>query len=112
MGKTYIDRNKRVREEKTEHYRVDCRESMFNFLEQQVYTRDTIQLRVNALMYYRIVHVKLQMLAERNRRAAFIVAEGQKSAMRKESEGVRVEKYQMGVAEQEATRRLSEGEAE
>jgi len=187
--KTYIDRNKRVREEKTEHYRVDCRESMFNFLEQQVYTRDTIQVRVNALMYYRIVHVKkaiygvddlhaaignvaqsemkmifgsmsftealsaqdkinqmlipkfnkefeawgvyctrvevldfmpsqsvvrqlkLQMLAERNRRAAFIVAEGQKSAMRKESEGIRVEKYQMGVAEQEATRRLSEGEA-
>ena len=37
--------------------------------------------------------LKLQMLAERNRRAAFIVAEGQKSAMRKESEGVRVEKY-------------------
>ena len=187
--KTYIDRNKRVREEKTEHYRVDCRESMFNFLEQQVNTRDTIQLRVNALMYNRIVHVKkaiygvddshvavgivaqsvmkmifgsmtftdalsaqdkiykilvpkfnqefepwgvcctrveildlmpsqsvvrqlkLQMLAERNRRAAFIVAEGQKSAMRKESEGVRVEKYQMGVAEQEATRRLSEGQA-
>jgi len=187
--KTYIDRNKRVREEKTENYRVDCRESMFNFLEQQVYTRDTIQVRVNALMYYRIVHVKkaiygvddlhaaignvaqsemkmifgsmtftealssqdkineilvprfnkefeawgvhctrvevldfmpsqsvvrqlkLQMLAERNRRAAFIVAEGQKSAMRKESEGIRVEKYQMGVAEQEATRRLSEGEA-
>lgn len=187
--KTYIDRNKRVREEKTEHYRVDCRESMFNFLEQQVYTRDTIQLRVNALMYYRIMQVKkaiygvddlhaavgnvaqsemkmifgsmtftealsaqdkinkilvpkfnqefepwgvyctrveildlmpsqsvvrqlkLQMLAERNRRAAFIVAEGQKSAMRKESEGIRVEKYQMGVAEQEATRRLSEGQA-
>ena len=188
--KTFIDRNKRVREEKIENYRVDCRESMFNFLEQQVYTRDTIQVRVNALMYYKIVHVKkaiygvddlhsavgnvaqsemkmifgsmtftealsaqdkinellipkfnqefeawgvyctrvevldfmpsqsvvrqlkLQMLAERNRRAAFIVAEGQKSAMRKESEGIRVEKYQMGVAEQEATRRLSEGEAE
>merc|ERR1712006_19014 len=55
--------------------------------------------------------LKLQMLAERNRRAAFIVAEGQKSAMRKESEGIRVEKYQMGVAEQEATRRLSQAES-
>jgi len=188
--KTYIDINKRVREESSNLYRVDCREALFNFIPQEVYTRDTIQLNVNALMYYRIVDVKkamygvddlhmavgnvaqaefkmlfgsmnftealsaqdkindilvpkfnqefaawgvvcnrveildykpsesvvrqlkLQMLAERNRRAEFIVAEGKKSAMRLHSEGTRVEKYQMGIAEQEATRRLSEGQAE
>merc|ERR1711907_353025 len=33
-------------------------------------------------------------------------------AMRLSSEGTKVEKYQMGIAEQEATRRLSEGQAE
>lgn len=188
--KTYIDINKQVKEESSNLYRIDCREALFNFIPQEVYTRDTIQLTVNALMYYRIVDVKkalygvddlhmavgnvaqaefkmlfgtmdftealsaqdkinellipkfnkefaawgvvcnrveildytpsqsvvrqlkLQMLAERNRRAEFIEAEGKKSAMRLSSEGTKVEKYQMGIAEQEATRRLSEGQAE
>ena len=188
--KTFIDINKRVREESCNLYRVDCREALFNFIPQEVYTRDTIQLEVNALMYYRIVDVKkamygvddlhmavgnvaqaeikmlfgsmtftealsaqdrineylvpkfnkefsawgvvanrveildykpsesvvrqlkLQMLAERNRRAEFIVAEGKKSAMRLQSEGTRVERYQMGIAEQESTRRISEGQAQ
>eukprot|EP00505_MAST-04D_sp_SCG-Rhode-Island_P002660 Stramenopile-MAST_4_protein_2660 len=188
--KTYININKQVVEENLDLYRVDMRESLFNFVPQEVYTKDTIQVRVNALMYYKITDVKkaiygvedlhqavgnvaqaelkmlfgsmtftealssqdkindslvpkfnkefadwgvvctrveildfrpsesvvrqlkLQMLAERNRRSEFIVAEGKKSAMRLESEGTRVQKYQMGVAEQEATRRISEGEAE
>ena len=39
-------------------YRVDLRENIFNFPSQEVYTKDTIILNVNSLMYYRIVDVK------------------------------------------------------
>lgn len=171
--------------------RIDLRESVFNFPIQEVYTRDTILLDVNSIMYYRIVDIKKavyevddlnmaisnvaqtqlkevfgnmtfsqalasqttinthmkeafgerfaqwgvqvermelldmmpkagttitnamkrQMIAERTRRAEFIIAEGQKSAMRLISEGTKMEKYNTGVAEQEATRKESEGKA-
>eukprot|EP00949_MAST-11_sp_MAST-11-sp1_P003090 g3090.t1 len=188
--KTYIDANKKVRETKTQLYRIDCRESLLNFPTMEVYSRDTVNLSVNLLMYYRIYNVrkaiygvddlyasvynvaqaeiktimgsmtmtevltaqdrvnimarekfnndfepwgvvctrleilditppanisrnlKMQMLAERSRRAQFIEAEGRKSVVKLESDGVKVVKFQTGVAEQEATRKRSEGEAQ
>ncbi|KDO29239.1 hypothetical protein SPRG_19905 [Saprolegnia parasitica CBS 223.65] len=53
--------------------------------------------------------MKRQMIAERTRRAEFIHAEGRKAAMRLMSEGTKLQKYNLGVAEQEATRKTSEG---
>lgn len=171
-------------------YRVDLRESVFNFMPQDVYTRDTIMLSVNCVMYYSIkdvrkaiyevedltaavsntaqtqlkevfggmtfqealtsqesinTHMKrnfgatfdswglevhrielqdmrpkektlrtmiAQMIAERERRADFILAEGEKAAMRLRSEGDKMAKINIGVATQEATRKRSEGEAQ
>ncbi|KAF0701301.1 Aste57867_8230 [Aphanomyces stellatus] len=55
--------------------------------------------------------MKRQMIAERTRRADFIQAEGKKAAMRLLSEGTKLQKYNMGVAEQESTRKTSEGSA-
>jgi len=55
--------------------------------------------------------MKKQMIAERARRSEFIQAEGNKAAMRLKSEGVKIVKANLGVAEQEATRKRSEGEA-
>lgn len=55
--------------------------------------------------------MKKQMIAERSRRREFIVAEGDKAAMRLRSEGQKIVKANMGVAEQEATRKRSEGAA-
>ncbi|ETV77278.1 hypothetical protein H257_08727 [Aphanomyces astaci] len=55
--------------------------------------------------------MKRQMIAERSRRADFIQAEGKKAAMRLLSEGTKLQKYNMGVAEQESTRKTSEGSA-
>lgn len=187
--KTFINANGNVVDRTTNDTRIDLRESVFNFLRQEVYTKDTILMDVNALMYYRIVDIrraiyevddlqnaiqnvaqtqlkevfgslnfsdalmsqdkinehcarlfgptfsqwgvhvermelldmtpkrntgdamKKQMLAERQRRGAFILAEGKKSAMRLTSEGTKIVKFNMGVAEQEATRKRSEGEA-
>lgn len=37
---------------------VDLRESIFNFKRQEVYTKDTVQVEVNAVMYHRIMDVK------------------------------------------------------
>jgi regulator of protease activity HflC (stomatin/prohibitin superfamily) len=171
-------------------FRVDLRESIFNFMPQDVYTRDTIMLSVNCVMYYSIkdvrkaiyevedltaavsntaqtqlkevfggmtfqealtsqesinTHMKrnfgatfdswglevhrielqdmrpkqetrramvAQMVAERERRADFILAEGDKAAMRLRSEGDKMAKINIGVATQEATRKRSEGEAQ
>ena len=56
--------------------------------------------------------LRQQMLAERKRRAEFVIAEGKKSAMRLRSEGTKIMKFQMGVAQQEAKRKRSEGKAE
>jgi regulator of protease activity HflC (stomatin/prohibitin superfamily) len=39
-------------------HRIDLRESVFNFLQQEVYTKDTVLLDVNALMYYSIFDIK------------------------------------------------------
>ena len=55
--KTYIDVDGSIRDENTTEYRVDLRESVFNFLPQEVYTKDTILLSVNSIMYYRIVDI-------------------------------------------------------
>jgi regulator of protease activity HflC (stomatin/prohibitin superfamily) len=55
--------------------------------------------------------MKQQMMSERNRRADFIKAEGNKAAVRLLSEGDKMEKINLGVAEQEATRKRSEGRA-
>lgn len=53
-----IERNGGMRDKHVTGYRIDLREAMFNFLRQEVYTRDTVLLDVNALMYYRIVDVR------------------------------------------------------
>ena len=37
---------------------IDLRESVFNFQEQQVFTKDTVLVDVDAVMYYRIFNVK------------------------------------------------------
>lgn len=55
--------------------------------------------------------MKSQMSAERKRRAEFILAEGKKAAARLEAEGVKMVKTNLGVAQQEATRKESEGQA-
>jgi len=39
-------------------HRIDLRESVYNFQRQEVYTKDTVLLDVNALMYYRIFDIK------------------------------------------------------
>lgn len=46
----YVDMNKRVRDETITATRVDLRESLFNFVKQEVYSRDTVQLEVRACM--------------------------------------------------------------
>jgi regulator of protease activity HflC (stomatin/prohibitin superfamily) len=187
--RTYIDSNKRLVDDRVDLIRIDQRESLFNFPKWQVFTRDTVNLNVNMLMYYKIFSVKKavygvddlhasisnvaqaeikvifgsmtftealtsqdevnrlakeklnkdfrewgvhctrlevlnisppsditsrlrqQMLAERDRRAKFVIAEGNKAAVRLRSEGTKIVKFQMGVAEQEAKRKRSEGQA-
>eukprot|EP00501_MAST-03F_sp_TOSAG23-6_P001208 GSMAST32.ASY1.ANO1.1252.1 assembled CDS len=54
--------------------------------------------------------MKKQMIAERNRRAEFIIAEGNKAAVRLRSEGTKRVKLNLGLAEQESLRKRSEGE--
>lgn len=181
--------NGEVCDETTTNYRIDLRENVFNFLRQEVYTKDTIVLDVNSIMYYRIVDIKKavyevddlqsaivnvaqtqlkevfgrmtfqecmtsqdqinehmkqaflprfqawgikvermelldilprsniaqsmkkQMIAERERRSQFIIAEGQKTAVRIRAEGTKVMKQNSGLAEQESTRKISEGSA-
>ena len=56
--------------------------------------------------------MKKQMIAERERRSQFIIAEGEKSALRIRAEGTKVMKQNSGLAEQESTRKISEGNAE
>eukprot|EP00698_Gefionella_okellyi_P011928 TRINITY_DN3184_c0_g1_i1.p1 TRINITY_DN3184_c0_g1~~TRINITY_DN3184_c0_g1_i1.p1 ORF type:complete len:358 (+),score=51.99 TRINITY_DN3184_c0_g1_i1:34-1107(+) len=180
----------KIHDEPQTGYRIDLRESMFNFLKQEVYTKDTVLMDVNALMYYRIfdikkaiyevddlqaalsntaqtqlkevfgnmtfsealrsqtdinvhlqrefsklfagwgIHVermelldlmpkentqavmKKQMIAERMRRGEFIRSEGKKTALRLEAEGEKAVKVNMGIAQQEATRKISEGESD
>lgn len=189
--KVYIDVNKHVRDETITDYRVDLRESLFQFVRMEVYSKDTVALEVNAVMFYRVVDVrraiydvqdlaqavsdtaqsqlkrifggmtfaealqsqstinslmrqgvrdtyekwglqverielqdlrpkasseiasamKKQMIAERERRSEFIHAEGNKASMRLKSEGEKIVKANIGIAEQEATRKRSEGEA-
>ncbi|GIQ82729.1 stomatin family protein [Kipferlia bialata] len=38
--------------------RIDLREDIFNFLRQEVYTKDTVQLNINCLMLYNINNVR------------------------------------------------------
>jgi len=187
--KTAIGPDGTITDETITSSRIDLRESVFNFLRQEVYTKDTVLLDVNALMYYRIfdikkaiyevddlqgalsnaaqsqlkevfgnmnftealtsqtsindhlvkefsklffawgIHVermelldlapkqatseamKKQMVAERTRRGDFIRSEGKKAAMRLTAEGSKMVSVNMGLAQQEATRKRSEGEA-
>lgn len=53
-----------------------------------------------------------QMIAERDRRSQFILAEGKKTALRIRAEGTKVMKQNNGLAEQESTRKISEGNAQ
>jgi len=185
--KTYIGVGGQIQDEAINATRIDLRESMFNFMKQEVYTRDTVLLDVNSLMFYRIfdihkaayevedlqsalsntaqtqlkevfgkmtfsealasqrsindhlvnqfsklflgwgIHVermelldlvpksigeamKKQMIAERQRRGDFIISEGKKSAMKLQSEGTMKVQINMGIAEQQNTRKVSEGE--
>lgn len=186
--RTFIDENGNIRDETNTLKRIDLRENVFNFQRQEVYTKDTILLDVNSLMYYRIddvrkaiyevedlqgaivnvaqtqlkevfgqmtfseamqsqtainkhmkkafgprfaswgvkvermelldilpkqgstyIAMKKQMIAERQRRGEFIIAEGKKTAMRLASEGAKQRSLNMGLAQQESTRKQSEG---
>ena len=55
--KTYIDANKKIKDESLTCFRIDLRENVFNFTRQEVYTKDTILLDVNSLMFYRILFI-------------------------------------------------------
>jgi len=55
--------------------------------------------------------MKKQMVAERTRRADFIHSEGNKAAARLTAEGSKMVSVNMGIAQQEATRKKSEGES-
>jgi regulator of protease activity HflC (stomatin/prohibitin superfamily) len=55
--------------------------------------------------------MKKQMMAERERRGEFIKSEGQKAALNLRAEGTKKVAQTMGVAEQEALRKRSEGKA-
>jgi len=55
--------------------------------------------------------MKKQMVAERRRRGDFIRSEGKKAAMRLTAEGAKMVSVNMGLAQQEATRKKSEGDA-
>lgn len=50
--------NGRISDVSFSNARVDTRETLFSFSRQEVYTKDTILLDVNSLMYYKIVDVK------------------------------------------------------
>lgn len=56
--KTYVDINKRVRDETVTQTRLDLRENLFSFVKQEVYSRDTVMLEVSCVMFYRIVDVR------------------------------------------------------
>lgn len=56
--KTYVDVNKKIVDSTTTAFRVDLRESLFNFVKQDVYSKDTVLLEVNCFMLYRIVDVR------------------------------------------------------
>ena len=170
-------------------YRIDTRENVFNFMRQEFYTKDTVLLDINFLMYYRIwdiqkamyenpdlasalsgtaqtqikevigtltfnetlqgqhtinenlqrefyslfrdwgvetirmeilslkpnekieMEMKKQMMAERNRRGNFIRSEGKKVASKLEGEGKKLVEMNIGLAGQEATKKVSKGEA-
>jgi len=55
--KTYIGVGGQIQDEAINATRIDLRESMFNFMKQEVYTRDTVLLDVNSLMFYRIFDI-------------------------------------------------------
>eukprot|EP00948_MAST-09A_sp_MAST-9A-sp1_P002840 g2840.t1 len=55
---TYINNRHEIFHKETTSWRVDLRETVYNFARQSVFTKDTVQLVVNALMYYRIIDVK------------------------------------------------------
>ena len=52
-----------------------------------------------------------QITAEHRKRGSAIKAEGRKTAMRLQAEGAKITRLNMGLAEQEATRKISEGDA-
>merc|ERR1719198_1077946 len=54
--------------------------------------------------------MKKQMVAERYRRSDFILAEGKKKAMNLVAEGSKRVELNLGIAEQECSRKRSEGE--
>ncbi|KAF2075035.1 hypothetical protein CYY_003645 [Polysphondylium violaceum] len=56
--KTFINSAGTVSDEIKTSTRIDLRESVFNFLKQEFYTKDTVLLDVHALMYFRIYDIK------------------------------------------------------
>jgi regulator of protease activity HflC (stomatin/prohibitin superfamily) len=57
-GRSYVNHRGQVINESRTLTRVDLRETALNFPAQDVYTVDTVQMRVNAVMYYRIRDVE------------------------------------------------------
>ncbi|KAN0047792.1 hypothetical protein ACTA71_002178 [Dictyostelium dimigraforme] len=188
--KTYITTSGTITDEVKASTRIDLRESVFNFLKQEVYTKDTVLLDVHAIMFYKIFDIKKaiyevedlqgalsntsqtqikevfgnmtfsqalesqtqindhlgaefsklfsgwgvvvermelldlspkaviseamkkQMVAERKRRGDFIKSEGDKCAQLLLADGKKTELINLGIAEQESTRKISEGTAE
>lgn len=47
-----------IKEEPISDYRIDLRENIYNFLNQDAFTKDTVSIKVNCLMYYKVIDVK------------------------------------------------------
>ncbi|KAJ4460283.1 putative SPFH domain/Band 7 family protein [Paratrimastix pyriformis] len=187
--RTYIGTDGQIYDETITNSRIDLRESVFNFLRTEVFTKDGLLLDVNSLMYYRITDIKAavyevddllsalsntaqtqlkevfgnmtftealesqtqineylqrefshlfagwgltvqrlelldltpkqatrdymkkQMVAERQRRGEFIRSEGAKASMKLRADGKKMMLLNRGIAEEEATRKQSEGDA-
>ena len=56
--RTFLNERGEIVDTNTSDYRIDLRECVFDFMPQEVYTKDTILLDVSSIMYYSIVDVK------------------------------------------------------
>merc|ERR1712216_401875 len=56
--RTVLDVNGKINDEPMNTFRIDLRESVFNLMEQPCWTKDPLEIKVNALLFYRIVDIK------------------------------------------------------
>ncbi len=86
--------------------------SMFEKWGVEVNRMEMLGLNPGRTEYQTINAMKLQMIAERRRRGEFIKSEGVKAAANIIAEGTKKVALTLGVANQESTRKISEGRAQ